>query len=216
MARIDSTDLRGRLERAIARLEERRQDPQWRTRSYERDRISARIEGLQQALSYLPADNQHTAPEAGDLEHQIARALAYGYIPNALNPDGKLEWRDDWEASQAWQVDLPDRRYQARVIAAHLTRLGVTLPGAPAPDGEHCTHWQEGDGDCHRCGRGNWHDVDTGSPTADDDMRARALGAGLIAGCPGHVDMRVLCRANGPHDSGLHIDGCPDSTEAEG
>jgi hypothetical protein len=63
-----------------------------------------------------------------DLEHEIARALAYGYIPNALNPDGELRWRDDWERNDPDRVDTPDRRYEARVIAQHLTRLGVTLP----------------------------------------------------------------------------------------
>jgi hypothetical protein len=74
-----------------------------------------------------------------DLEHEIARALAYGYIPNALNPDGELRWRDDWERNDPDRVDTPDRRYQARVIAQHLTRLGVTLPApeAPEPDGPH-------------------------------------------------------------------------------
>lgn len=49
-----TADLRGRLERAVERLEEKRQDPQWRTRTYERERIGAKIEGVKLALSYLP------------------------------------------------------------------------------------------------------------------------------------------------------------------
>jgi hypothetical protein len=59
-----TADLRGRLQRAVARLEEKRQDPQWRLRPYERERIGGKIEGVQLALSYI-GDGERVAAAPG-------------------------------------------------------------------------------------------------------------------------------------------------------
>jgi hypothetical protein len=74
-----------------------------------------------------PVCGAATEPPAA-LVHEIARALAFGYLPNASGEDEPLEWRDDWERDTPWRATTPDRLYDARVIAAHLTRLGGALP----------------------------------------------------------------------------------------
>jgi hypothetical protein len=59
----DTDELRGRLQRAVERLEEKRRDPAWRTRPYERERLGGKIEGVQLALSYIgDAERVATAP----------------------------------------------------------------------------------------------------------------------------------------------------------
>lgn len=70
------------------------------------------------------AESQMPEPRF-DLEHEIARALAYGYIPG---DDGRLDWRDDLEARQPHLAEAAVYLYQARVIAQHLTRKLLQRP----------------------------------------------------------------------------------------
>jgi hypothetical protein len=53
---------------------------------------------------------------------------------------------------------------------------GELLPGAP--EGEHCLHWQEGDGDCCRCGLANWCPEDGWPESAAEELPP-------VTGCPG-------------------------------
>lgn len=113
-------DLRDRLERA-ERAERVLRDGTPSAAFERKDRLDGKIEGIRLALSYLH-DLQRTR-EGVDLEHEIARALTFGYI----DTDGSLAWRDDWEADHG-VVEGGAKAYEARVIAQHLTRKLLQRP----------------------------------------------------------------------------------------